>query len=286
MKVLITGSHGQLGKEILCQMGKISEYSLFPYDIDKLDISNLKAVKELFIQLKPDVVINCAAFTAVDKCEEQIDLAYKVNALGPRNLAIAANMVDAKIFHISTDYVFDGNGVFDSNNRIRPYNEFDAINPQSIYGKTKAQGEQFVKMFSKKFFIIRTAWLYGDGKNFVKTMLSLSESRDVIKVVDDQVGSPTSTHELTKAILSLLPSEEYGIYHGTCQGQCSWYEFTKKIFEIKGIKTRVDSCTADEFPLPAKRPSYSVLDNYMFQLTNGYQFCSWEVAIENYLREI
>ncbi len=286
MKIIVTGSKGQLGIEILRQLGEDHSCELFPCDIDELDITDVEAVRSFCEPISPDVIINCAAFTAVDKCEEETDLAYKVNAIGPRNLAVIANAFDAKLVHISTDYVFDGSGVTDIGGEVRAYTEFDAIDPQSVYGASKAQGERFVQQFCSKYFIVRTAWLYGDGNNFVKTMLNLSEKHDLLKVVDDQVGSPTSTYELTKGILSIMDTEKYGIYHGTCEGRCSWYEFTKKIFEIKGIDTKVVPCTSEEFPRPAKRPAFSVLENFMYRINGGYTFSDWEVAIEKYLREM
>lgn len=284
MKVMITGSKGQLGKELVNQLSCM-DVDIIPCDIEELDITTFEDVQAFIAGTSPSVVINCAAYTAVDKCEEELELAYRVNAIGPRNLAIAAEKIGAKLIHISTDYVFDGEGNLDKKGDLRPYNEYDLIDPQSVYGKTKAEGEAYVKQFCSRHFIIRTAWLYGDGANFVKTMLSLSEKYDTLKVVDDQVGSPTSTYELAKAIISLMDTEYYGTYHGTCEGQCSWYDFTKKIFELKGITSTVNPCTSEEYPRPAKRPHYSVLDNFMFRLNNGHVFAGWEEAIEKYLAE-
>lgn len=187
----------------------------------------------------------------------------------------------AKLMQISTDYVFAGNG-------NRPYVEFDATNPLGVYGASKLAGENFVREFAGNYFIIRTAWLYGDGKNFVKTMLRLSETHDKVRVVGDQVGNPTSADELAKAIACLLPTENYGIFHGTCEGFCSWADFTKEIFRLAGKATEVEEITTEEYmkdnPASAARPSYSVLDNYMLRLTTDFQFADWHDAIEAYLK--
>ncbi len=207
-KILVTGCNGQLGRAIN-QEYEGNDVEFINTDVQAgegvlaLDITNVDDVLSLVREKRPDVIINCAAHTAVDLCEQQWDLAYKINAIGPRNLSIAAADTDAKLIHVSTDYVFDGNG-------NRPYTEFDAPGPNSAYGKTKLEGENFVKNFAQKYFILRTAWLYGDGKNFVKTMLRLSENHEKVTVVDDQVGCPTSAAELAKMIRFLEPTENYG----------------------------------------------------------------------------
>ena len=179
--------------------------------------------------------------------------------------------------HISTDYVFAGNAK-------KPYVEFDRPDPQGMYGATKLAGEQFVQQFAKDFFIIRTAWLYGDGKNFVKTMLRLSETNDEVRVVGDQFGTPTSTAELAKAIRVLLPTENYGLFHGTCEGSCNWADFAKEIFRLAGKDTKVKDITTAEYPTPAVRPAYSVLENYMFKLTTDFQFAQWQDAAAEYVK--
>ena len=219
----------------------------------------------------------------MDACEVQKDAAYRINALGPRNMAIAASETGAKLVHISTDYVFAGDGT-------SPYTEFDTPSPKAMYGKTKLAGEDFVRQFSDKYFMIRTAWLYGDGKNFVKTMLRLSETHDEISVVNDQIGSPTCADELARAISALLPTENYGLFHGTCEGQCSWADFTKKIFALSGKSTKVNPVTSAQYkemnPASADRPAYSVLENYMLKLTGSYMFADWEKAITEYMADM
>lgn len=287
-KIIVTGSNGQLGRAINTLLEGSSEYELVNTDygidnIQNLNITDLDNVLSFCREVKPYAIINCAAHTNVDACEVQQDAAYRINALGPRNLAIASSETGSKLVHISTDYVFAGDG-------NRPYTEFDTPAPKAMYGITKLAGENFVKQFATRFFMIRTAWLYGDGKNFVKTMLRLSEDHDEISVVNDQIGSPTCADELAKAIVSLLPSENYGLFHGTCEGQCSWADFTKEIFRLAGKKTTVRPVTSKQYkemnPASADRPAYSVLDNYMLRLTGGYTFADWEKAISDYIAKM
>ena len=275
-KIIVTGCNGQLGRAINKEFANDSQIEIVNTDVEELDITSIEAVMEFVEGVKPYAIINCAAHTGVDACETDADNAYRINAIGPRNLSIAAAKMDAKMIHISTDYVFEGNG-------IKPYTEFSPVNPQGMYGATKLAGENFVKEFATKYFIIRTAWLYGDGKNFVKTMLRLSETNDTVRVVGDQYGTPTSTKELAKMIACLLPTENYGLFHGTCEGSCSWADFAKEIFRLSGKTTKVEAITTAEYPTPAVRPAYSVLDNYMLKLTTDFSFASWEDAIKEYL---
>lgn len=287
-KIIVTGCNGQLGRAINGLYEGNDEYELINTDfgiegIPEVDISNLDKVMAFVKDVKPYAIINCAAMTAVDLCEVKVDTAYKINAIGPRNLAIAASECNAKLVHVSTDYVFGGDGQ-------RPYIEFDPVGPKSMYGATKLAGENFVKQFAKDSFIVRTAWLYGDGKNFVKTMLRLSENHDKVTVVDDQVGSPTSAYELAKAIKYLVPTENYGLFHGTCEGMCSWADFTEEIYRLSGKTTEVVRVTSEQYkemnPQSADRPKYSVLENYMFKLTSDYMFADWHDAIEKYIKEM
>lgn len=277
MKVLITGSNGQLGLELSKQLHVSSSYDVIKTDRENLNILDFKSVNDAITRENPDIVINCAAHTAVDLCENDIENAYKINALGPRNLAIACEKIGSKFVQVSTDYVFDGSGK-------RPYREDDMTCPNSIYGTSKLMGEKFTKEFCSKYFIVRTAWLYGDGNNFVKTMLKLSETNNELNVVDDQVGSPTSTVDLARSIIELMNTEYYGTYHGTCEGQCSWYDFAKKIFELKNIDIKVNPVTSEEFKRPAPRPAYSVLDNFMFKLVGLNSFRNWEESLAEYLK--
>ena len=277
-KLLVTGSNGQLGRTVAKFYEGNAEVELVNTDVAELDITNLEQTLEFVEKVKPYAIINCAAHTGVDACETDVENAYKINALGPRNLSIAASKVGAKVVQISTDYVFSGD-------KDKPYTEFDIPAPQGVYGKSKLEGELFVKQFADKFFIIRTAWLYGDGKNFVKTMLRLAETNDKVRVVSDQFGSPTSTKELAKIIDKLLWTENYGTYHGTCEGSCSWADFAKEIFRLAGKNTEVEYITTAEYPTPAKRPAYSVIDKFMLKLTVGYEPADWKTAIAEYIEE-
>lgn len=278
-KIIVTGCNGQLGRAINVEYADNTEYELINTDVDELDITSVDKVMKFVKDVNPYAIINCAAYTAVEACETQEDIAFRINAIGPRNLSIAANEVGAKLMHVSTDYVFAGNGT-------RPYIETDPVGPQGAYGRTKLAGENFVKEFSDKHFIVRTAWLYGDGKNFVKTMLRLSETNDKVRVVRDQVGSPTSAKELAKAIKYLLPTDNYGLFHGTCEGDCSWAQFTEEIFRLTGKKTIVEGITSEEYGAAVKRPAYSILENYMLKMTTDFMFADWHDAIAEYLGDL
>ncbi len=274
-KILVTGCSGQLGRAIQREYENDGA-KLLCTDVAELDITDSAQVMEYVRLQRPDVILNCAAYTAVDDCERAWDLAYRINAIGPRNLAIAARETGAKLVHISTDYVFDGEGT-------SPYTEFDAVNPVSAYGKTKLAGERFVAQFAERFFIIRTAWLYGEGKNFVRTMLRLAETHDAVSVVKDQLGTPTSAAEVARLMHRLEPTENYGLFHGTCEGSCSWADFASEIFRLTGTSTKVNYVTTEEYGSPTKRPAYSVLDNYMLRLTDDYRMADWEAALREYL---
>ena len=283
-KIIVTGCNGQLGRAVNQQYAGSTEYELVNTDVAELDITKVDKVLELAREVKPYAIINCAAYTNVDKCEVEQDLAYKINAIGARNLAIAAADTGAKLMHISTDYVFPGNV------SAHPLTEFDRVSPKSMYGATKLAGENFVRDFANRYFIIRTAWLYGDGHNFAKTMLKLAETNDKIGVVMDQVGTPTSAVELAKAIKYLLPTDNYGLFHGTCEGDTNWAEFAAAVLRLAGSKTEIEPITSEEykrrFPNSADRPAYSILENYMLKLTTNFSFASWQDAIEVYMKEL
>lgn len=278
-KIIITGCNGQLGREMNRLYAGNTDIELVNTDVEELDITSIDAVMKFTKEVNPYAIINCAAYTAVDACETNQDLAFKVNTIGPRNLAIAARETGAKLLHVSTDYVFDGT-------KETPYYEYDPICPQSVYGSTKAEAEKMVQQMADRYFILRTAWLYGDGKNFAKTMLRLAETNDMVKVVGDQFGTPTSAYELAKGIDSLLFTDNYGLFHATCEGSCNWAEFAAEIFRLAGKETKVQAITTAEYGAPANRPAHSVLENYMFKMTNGYLFADWHDAIEKYLREL
>jgi len=245
-----------------------------------LDITKLDDVIEFVENEKPDCIVNCAAYTAVDKAEEMEELAERINAEGPRNLAIAADKVDAILVHISTDYVFDGELELSD-----VYVETDKVAPVTAYGRTKAHGEQFVVENMDKYYIFRTAWLYGEGNNFVQTMLTLGKDKDEINVVADQHGSPTNADDLANYIAEALEKKiPYGIYHATNAGFTTWYGFTQKIFELANINCKVNPVTSDEFVRPAKRPSNSKLSKDKL-IAQGIEVPTWEEALERYLSE-
>ena len=286
-KVLVTGCNGQLGRAIQKEYAGNVTFILTDVaegeGITSLDITDIDAVMSLVLNEKPDVIINCAALTNVDGCEKMWDLAYKINAIGPRNLAIAATAVGAKLVHVSTDYVFAGT-------ERTPRTEFDTPDPISAYGKTKLEGEQFVRQFAEKFFILRTAWLYGDGKNFVKTMVRVAKTHDEVSVVCDQFCSPTSAVELAKMIHFLEGTDNYGIFHATCEGETNWADFTEAFYAKLGITAKVNHITSEEYarmnPEAAKRPAYSNLDNYMLRLTTDqFAMANWEDALDVYLKD-
>lgn len=291
MKILITGSKGQLGNELkdiiskgYSEIGKVSECiknsQVFDFDVDNLDITDLKSVKNVLNTIKPDVVINCAAATNVDGCESDEDFSFKVNSLGPRNLAIVCEEIGARLVQVSTDYVFSGVGE-------KPLTEYDLTAPYSVYGKTKLLGENYVREFCSKYYIVRTAWLYGYvGHNFVYTMRRLGKEKDSINVVNDQIGNPTHANDLAYHILKLIETDEYGVYHCTGKGECSWYDFAKMIIELSNEECIVNPCTSEEYKTPAKRPEYSSLDNMMLRNTVGDEMRNWQDAIKSFIENL
>lgn len=286
-RIMITGAGGQLGLALDHLLQGRHEYELYRTDafandngtIKALDITDEEAVKTYTESIKPDIVINCAAMTAVDLCESEQDKAYRINATGPKNLAMAADSIGAKLIHISTDYVFDGQASV-------PYTEDSPVNPVSVYGKTKNAGDDFVRQYCKQYFILRTAWVFGVGKNFVKTMLRLAESNNKIRVVCDQYGSPTSALELARAIIFLMETESYGTYHATCEGSTSWYEFATAIFKEAGKQVEVEAIPSSEYHAAATRPTYSVLDNKALRERHGYVMKDWKDALSEYMKNL
>lgn len=277
-KVLLIGADGMLGGELKERLEK--NYEVIGTTIETLDICDRQAVLNKAAEVKPYFIINCAAFTNVDGCETNFDLANKVNGLALENIAGAAKQEDATLIHISTDYVFDGELDVE-----KCYTEDMEPNPVSAYGRTKLTGENFAKT-AEKYYILRTAWLYGlKGKNFVKTMLRLSKEKESISVVADQHGSPTSTTTLCEIIEGIMEKEpEYGIYHSTNEGFTTWYGFTKKIFELANISTPVNPINSDQFPTPTKRPTNSQLSKEKLHKI-GIHPEPFEVALEKYLKE-
>lgn len=267
MKVLVTGANGMLGQDLCPYLENIG-MMVIPTDYDTMDITNLEQTQEVIKKVHPDLIIHCAAYTNVDKAEEDIENATKLNVLGARNVAISAQKINATMVYISTDYIFDGT-------KNSPYLPTDIPNPINNYGLTKYKGELEVINNCKKHYIARTSWLYGiHGKNFVETMISLAD-KDELNVVDDQIGCPTWTIELVQGILKIL-NKPYGIYHVCGTGSTSWYGFAKEIFEQLNLNVNLKPCTTDKFPRPAKRPYYSVMENN--EITRD-----WKVSLSDYL---
>jgi dTDP-4-dehydrorhamnose reductase len=284
--ILITGSKGQLGSELGKLYAQYPQFRFFSTDVDELDLTQKEAVSMFVAENKIDYIVNCAAYTAVDRAEDDVDLCYKINRDAVRNLAEAAKG-KAKIIHVSTDYVFDGNA--DS-----PYKETDAVNPQSVYGKSKCDGEEVLLTTNSESIIIRTAWLYSTfGNNFVKTMIRLGKEKPELNVVCDQQGTPTYAADLAQAILSILDYSEKtntfhsGIYHYTNEGITSWFEFTEKIHQLAGITTcSVHPIPTDQYPTKAKRPMYSVLDKGKIKKTFGIVIPEWEVSLRKCIHQL
>jgi dTDP-4-dehydrorhamnose reductase len=278
MKVLITGSNGMLGHDLIDVLD--GKHELIKTTSKSLDITDEDKVKDYIVNENPDIVINSAAYTDVDGCETNEEIAYKVNGEGVKNLALACKVVDCPLLHISTDYVFNG-----ENNK--PWMEDDEVGPINIYGKSKLQGEEAIESILDNFFIIRTSWLYGiNGGNFPKTMLELAKTHDTLTVVTDEIGTPTYTLDLAQAIAELIETEYYGIYHITNSDYCSWFDFAKYIFEVKNIDVNVVPVTAEEFARPASRPHYSVLNNSNW-VNNGFKpLRSYKEAIKDYLKHL
>lgn len=278
MKILITGSNGMLGHDLINVLQE--KHDLIPTTSKTLDITDKRQTIDYICDKKPDIVINSAAYTDVDGCEENEDLARSVNGEGVRNLALACREIDCPLVHISTDYVFDGSAT-------EPIREDGDIGPISVYGKSKLEGEEAIQEILEKYFIIRTAWLYGtNGRNFPRTMLELAESHPEITVVYDEVGTPTYTPDLAEGISQLIETDYYGIYHLTNSGSCSWCEFARYIFEIAGKDVKVIPVTASEFARPAPRPSYSVLDNNNW-IERGFEpLRDYKEAIKEYIELI
>lgn len=284
MKILVTGGDGQLGRDMV-ELLKKNGFDVIASTRKEMDVTDANCCFKFIDQYKPNCVIHCAAYTAVDDAENFEDIAYQVNAMGTRNLAVAAERIRASLVYISTDYVFDGR-------KTEPYREYDNTNPINIYGKSKRAGEMLVQSLNSKYFIVRTQWLYGSsGKNFVKTMIKLLRNNQEIKVVNDQIGSPTYTIDLANFIVTLIQSDNYGIYHASNTGSCTWYQYANVIMqkaeELLGIQVnaKLVPCTSNDLPLQALRPRNSVLEHVAIR-ANGFQdFRPWSEALQDFLKK-
>ena len=280
MRVFVTGVKGQLGYDVMNELEKRGLTGI-GVDIDEMDITDAAACRKVISEAKPDAVIHCAAYTAVDAAEDNVDLCRRVNADGTRNIAEVCHDLDIKMMYISTDYVFDGQGT-------RPWEPDDERHPLNVYGQTKYEGELAVEELVKKFFTVRIAWVFGvNGKNFIKTMLRLGKERGAVSVVDDQVGSPTYTYDLARLLVDMIQTDKYGRYHATNEGLCSWYEFACEIFKKAGMdQVSITPVTSEQFPAKAKRPSNSRMSKEKLTEAGFEHLPSWQDALERYLRTI
>lgn len=279
MKVFVTGVKGQLGYDVVKELERRG-LTAIGVDIDEMDVTDAESVDRVITQARPDAVIHCAAYTAVDAAEDNEALCRRVNADGPRNIAETCKKLGIKMLYISTDYVFDGQGE-------RPWEPGDACDPKTVYGRTKYEGELAVQEILEQYFIVRIAWVFGvNGKNFVKTMLRLSETHDQLTVVADQFGSPTYTHDLARLLVDMIQTGKYGIYHATNEGFCSWHEFARAIFEKAGRNVEVKPVTTAEYGAKAFRPANSRMSKENLSENGFERLPAWEDALERYLKEI
>ena len=290
MKVLITGISGMLGVDLYQTLRDEHEVvgfdtkefpstSFSPPPVQQGDTTRIDEVKRAFRELTPDLVVHAAAYTDVDGCEKNPDKAYRVNALGTQNVCLACQDLNVPVMYISTDFIFDGS-------KNSPYLEFDQPHPISIYGRSKFAGEKYVEILLNRYFVVRTSWLYGHhGRNFVETILKLAKEKEELTVVDDQVGSPTYTRDLSEKIKELLPTQLYGIYHITNSGSCSWHGFAREILRLAGIRgVELKPITSEELDRPAPRPRFSVLENYCLRLTLGNSMRDWKEGLRDYMK--
>jgi dTDP-4-dehydrorhamnose reductase len=282
MKIAVIGANGQLGSDIVREF-KNNSHDAAELNHSDIEISNIDSVSNTLKNIKPNIVINTAAMHNVEKCEENPTLSFEVNGLGVRNLAMICNDINSVLIHMSTDYVFDGA-------KKSPYVETDKTSPLNVYGNTKVSGERFAEAIAKKYFVVRTSGIYGrnpcrakGGLNFVELMLKLSKEKPELRVVNDEFLTPTATKEIAKQLVNLVKTHNWGLYHATAEGSCSWYEFAKKIFELSGIKTNLNIAAPNEFPMKVPRPKYSVLENQKLKKAGLNIFKPWEEGLKEYL---
>ncbi len=277
MRVLVTGANGMLGRDLIAVLEKGHE--VISLDLEGLDITDREGTHHTIFSIRPDIVVNCAAYTNVDMAEDEKETAFRVNGLGAQNLAITCNELKIRLCHISTDYVFDGTST-------RPYTPLDNTSAVNAYGETKLAGERYIQWLMHEFYIIRTSWLYGrHGNNFIRTILQLSGERDEIKVVSDQKGSPTWTVTLSEGIRKVIESEAFGIHHITDRtaGGINWYELAAEIIGLSGASVKVIPITTDEYPTRAKRPAYSVLDTFHTEVSTGFSPPDWKTSLKQFI---
>lgn len=279
MRVLVKGVKGQLGYDVMNELAKRG-YEGVGVDVDEMDITDARKVDEVITKAQVDKVVHCAAYTAVDAAEDNVELCRRVNAEGTENIAKVCKRLDLPMVYLSTDYVFDGEGE-------RPWEPDDERDPLNVYGQTKYEGELAVERNLDKYFIVRIAWVFGvNGKNFIKTMLNLAQNHDTITVVDDQVGSPTYTYDLARLLVDMIETEKYGRYHATNEGLCTWYEFAKEIFRQAGVDVKVVPVTSEQFQAKARRPHNSRMNKDKLEAMGFQRLPSWQDALSRYLKII
>lgn len=277
IKIWITGANGQIGTAINEVLDPL-EAEVFNTDKEELDITDTEGVLNFGEMNRPDVIINCAGIVDLNLCEKEPELAYRVNALGARNLSLVARKVGSKMVQLSTDDVFDGLSK-------TPYSEFDDTNPKTVYGRSKRAGENYVKEFTHKHFVVRSNWVYGRGNNFVNKVLEAAKNQTPLALASDQFGSPTSAKDLARLILHLITTNEYGTYHATCQGMCSRYEFAQEILKAAGKEVEMKAVPTKESDLSYARPAYAVLDNFILRIIDLYQMPEWKESLQEYMNE-
>lgn len=277
IKIWITGANGQIGTAINEVLDPL-EAEVFNTDKEELDITDTEEVLNFGEMNRPDVIINCAGIVDLNLCEKEPELAYRVNALGARNLSLVARKVGSKMVQLSTDDVFDGLSK-------TPYSEFDDTNPKTVYGRSKRAGENYVKEFTHKHFVVRSNWVYGRGNNFVNKVLEAAKNQTPLALASDQFGSPTSAKDLARLILHLITTNEYGTYHATCQGMCSRYEFAQEILKAAGKEVEMKAVPTKESDLSYARPAYAVLDNFILRIIDLYQMPEWKASLQEYMNE-
>ena len=279
MKILVTGVKGQLGHDVVEESQKRGIEAI-GVDVEEMDITDASKVEEVIKASNVDAVVHCAAWTAVDKAEDEVALCTKVNVDGTYNIAKVCKELDIKMMYFSTDYVFDGQG-------DQEWKEYDERHPLNVYGQTKCEGEIAVQKLLEKYFIVRIAWVFGvNGNNFIKTMLRLGKERGAVSVVNDQIGSPTYTYDLAKLVVDMIQTDKYGIYHATNEGLCSWYEFACEIFKQAGLDVKVTPVDSSAFPAKAKRPSNSRMSKAELDKNGFNRLPSWQDALQRYLQLI
>lgn len=279
MRILVTGVKGQLGYDVMNELAKRGHTGI-GVDVEEMDITDAAKVEQVIKESEVEAVIHCAAYTAVDAAEDNAELCHKINAEGTENIAKVCKELDLKMIYISTDYVFNGEGT-------RPWEPDDEREPLNVYGQAKYEGELAVEKYLEKYYIVRIAWVFGvNGKNFIKTMLNLSETHDELSVVNDQIGSPTYTYDLAKLLVDMVETDKYGRYHATNEGLCTWYEFATEIFRQAGKEITVHPVTSDQFPSKARRPHNSRMSKDKLEANGFDRLPTWQDALNRYLKAI